>query len=423
MTQPTAVAARPYRMRNQIQHYAWGTRGADAYIPQLLGIEPEPDRPYAELWMGAHTSAPSEIELESGDWVPLDRWIGDYPETTIGAEVQARFGQLPFLFKVLSAGEALSIQAHPTKNQAEALHARDPEHYPDDNHKPEIAIALDTLIALVGFRPFPELVDALLRYPELARFAGVETSTRLLDAVDPDQKEQRALAYELFAALVQRAVDEPRALEDAIEEMAMRLTPREYLDERESRFLALRQQYGDGDVGLFVLFIFNLVCLDAGKGIFTDAGVPHAYLEGNIIECMANSDNVVRVGLTPKFRDAETLLRIVDVTPQAPDILGGSPEEVAKGVTRAHYTTPAPEFELHRWRLDEGAGHELQKDASPAILLVIQGQVELTWDDGAESSLLRRGESAFLPACLSAWRIRAARAAEVVQAGMPETRR
>ena len=141
MNQVPEVAPRPYRMHNQIQHYAWGTRDQDAYIAHLLGNEPEEGVPYAELWMGAHPKAPSTIELEDGRTVALNMWIKAHPNAILGREVAERYGKLPFLFKVLSAGQSLSIQAHPTKAQAEKLHARDPEHYPDNNHKPEIAVA------------------------------------------------------------------------------------------------------------------------------------------------------------------------------------------------------------------------------------------------------------------------------------------
>ncbi|HEY3342559.1 MAG TPA: mannose-6-phosphate isomerase, class I, partial [Anaerolineae bacterium] len=148
-----SISARPYLMHNQVQHYEWGTHDGDAYIPQLLGITPQAGQPYAELWMGAHPKAPSTVVVDGHD-IPLDQWIAAHAQELLGHAVAARFDNgLPFLLKVLAAGEALSIQAHPNKAQARLLRASDPAHYPDDNHKPEIAIAIDSLTAVMGIKP------------------------------------------------------------------------------------------------------------------------------------------------------------------------------------------------------------------------------------------------------------------------------
>ncbi|MGC9523595.1 MAG: mannose-6-phosphate isomerase, class I [Anaerolineae bacterium] len=418
MKRPPAVAPRPYRMHNQIQHYAWGKRNGDALIPALLGIDPEPGIPYAELWMGAHPKAPSEIELPDGTTVPLNEWIAAHPEATLGPEVMATYRELPFLLKILSAAESLSIQAHPTKAEAERLHALDPEHYPDTNHKPELAIALDGLTALTGFKPFPELQEVLTRYPEIAEFVGAPVANAILEAEDPTLEEQKALARELFTAMIERAEADPDALMAAVDKLVSRLTAWfEGLREVEIRFLELQQRYGSRDIGLFALFLLNLIDLAPGEGLFTDAGVPHAYLSGNIIECMANSDNVVRVGLTPKFRDPQALLDIVDVTPKRPDILSGHPQMDRGGMIRAVYETPAQEFEVHRWCLAPGTERDMEKGTGPAILLVIEGALDISWGDGHET--FRQGEVVFLPACLPGYRVHARDGVEIFQADVP----
>jgi mannose-6-phosphate isomerase len=419
-TKPT-IAPRPYALRNQIQPYAWGTRGDDAYIPQLLGRTPEPDTPYAELWMGAHPKAPSHVQVDPDTTVPLDRWIAADPRAALGAAVADSFGGLPFLFKVLSAGQSLSIQAHPNRTQAEQLHARDPEHYPDPNHKPEVAVALDHLTALMGFRPYGELRAVLARYPEIAQFAGGKAAV-LLPGDATGKPAQTAAVRALFEALIRRAIDEPEALARAVDGMAQRFqTAAVALDERAERFLTLRARYGSRDVGLFVLYLFNLIHLDAGEGIFTQAGVPHAYLGGTIIECMANSDNVVRVGLTPKYRDAQTLLEIVDPTPGAPDVLTGTPDPsvtLLAGEARAVvYATPAPEFEVRRVTLAPGAALELPTGGGPAVLLVTEGRAALTWSDGTTSA--GRGASYVLPACLPRISLRSEPGAEVFVSATP----
>jgi mannose-6-phosphate isomerase len=417
------VAPQPYRMHNQIQRYAWGTSDEDAYIAELLGIEPEPGLPYAELWMGAHPKAPSAVEVSEGETISLDAWIAAHPYEILGEQVTERFGKLPFLFKVLSAGQSLSIQAHPTKAQAEALHEQDPEHYPDDNHKPEIAVALDRLTALLGFKPLRELVAALEDYPEMATFVGAAVTDGLKDAAANGERiadeAARRLTRQLFTNLIERATDDPDALAESVDVLARRLAASfDTLSEVETRFLELRQRYGSRDVGLFAMLLFNLVHLEAGEAIYTKAGVPHAYLGGNIVECMANSDNVVRVGLTPKYKDAVTLLRIVDTTPQEPEILEGATDVGAHGTTTIAYKTAAEEFEVRRWELAPGAVHRVETSSRPAVLLLTEGDAELVWETG--EMRLSRGDSAFVPACLPRYTVRTGNGARLVWSGLPD---
>jgi len=418
MSELTQITARPYRLHNQIQNYAWGTRDNEAFIPHLLQFDPEPGVPYAELWIGTHPKAPSQVELPDGSKMSLHDWIAQEPRTALGKAVNARFGGLPFLFKVLSAGQSLSIQAHPTKTQAETLHEQDPAHYPDDNHKPEIAIALDHLTALMGFKPFDQLAGTLSRYPEIADFVGWETVNRIVTATTPSEVIKATLTRELFAALIQHAIEDPVALGTAVDALSQRLTGGyDHPTEAETLFLELRERYGSQDVGLFALFLFNIVHLRAGEGLFTEAGIPHAYLKGNIVECMASSDNVVRVGLTPKYRDAVTLIKIVDTAPRLPEILDGNPITLPSGVTAANYPGPAAEFEMARLVLPAGAGFEVTKGDRPAVALVIRGSIDLLWEGRQDT--YAQGASAFLPACLDRYTVHATADAEVMIANVP----
>ena len=395
------VGPQPYLLRGQIQHYAWGTTNDAAFIPKLLGFAPEPNLPYAELWIGAHPKAPS-LAVVDGQLVPLDQWITQYPTQLLGATVAEKFANaLPFLFKVLSAGESLSIQAHPNKGQAEALHARDPEHYPDDNHKPEVAIALDALTALVGLKPRDQMLDALARYPEIAGFIG--------------HKPAEAGVQQLFSTLIARSVTHEKALAQAIDALAGRLTiTATALTEAEALFLELRQQYTGADVGLFALFLLNLVHLEKGQGIFTEAGIPHAYLKGNIVECMANSDNVVRVGLTPKFKDAATLLDILDYTPHPVTILG-NPSSAADEVV---YTTPAAEFQITRWALRPGTTRVETTGGRIEVLLVAEGSITIDNQTGVQMEF-HRGQVVLIPACLDAFTVHTSNGAEIFKAEVP----
>lgn len=387
----------PYRLDNAIQPYPWGERGPQAFIPRLLGISAAPEQPYAELWMGTHPNAPSHVRL-GDERISLAALIAADPVAILGERVAQRFdNRLPFLFKVLSAAEPLSIQAHPNKAQAERLHARNPQHYPDANHKPEVAIALDHLTVLAGIKAADELTATLAAYPEIAIFIG----------------ESGATPRDTFAALIHRAMEAPQALSQAIEQLAARLrqatSPR---TEIESLFLTLHRVYGDADVGLLCLFLLNLIHLEAGQGLYLPAGVPHAYLRGNLIECMANSDNVVRVGLTPKFKDAEALLEILAPEVGLPPLL--SPEPAPE----MRYLTPAQEFVVQRLNLAAEVPLEMPPCASVSLYLLTEGRIRVEWREGVES--YQRGESFLVPACLPSWQLTPLEQTTLFKASVPE---
>jgi mannose-6-phosphate isomerase len=411
------VQPRPYLLENQIQHYAWGTRDDEAFIPQLLGFTPKPGLPYAELWMGAHPNAPSSVVVD-GIPVPLDRWIANHPSQILGDRAADKFSRtLPFLFKVLSAGEPLSIQAHPNKAQAVTLHARDPEHYPDRNHKPELAIALDSVTALMGIRPLSGILEALARYPELADFVGPEHCSKVNNARNASHQEQREGVRLLFSTLVGQSVSRAAELDLSIQRLAGRLSRSSaHPSEEEQLFLSLRQRYTGADVGLFAIFLLNLIHLEEGQGIFTRAGIPHAYIGGNIVECMANSDNVVRVGLTPKFKDAKALVDILDCDSGPISVLESS-ADLAETV----YQTPASEFQVSRWEMKPRTGRREMATDSVRILLVTEGDVLVRWDTGSErgEEVFRRGQSMLMPACLEEFEVQARTLAKVFEATVP----
>ncbi|HSB00031.1 MAG TPA: mannose-6-phosphate isomerase, class I, partial [Anaerolineales bacterium] len=294
--------SRPFYLDNSIQHYPWGQRGKDAYIPRLLGVDVESDEtPFAELWIGTHPSAPSRVIMDSDQAIPLSELIRKYPAEILGASVRDAFdGQLPFLLKVLSAREILSIQMHPTKKQALELHKQDPRNYPDTNHKPEIAIALDSLTALVGLIDNTELRTAMKMYPELKAVTAYDQH--------PGQPTET-----LFKNLLQIAEQDQSGIADAIEKIRQRLLRKRrfFLLRKEKVFLDYVTQY-PGDVGLLTIFLLKLYTFSKNQAVFTPPDVPHAYVRGNIIECMASSDNVVRVGLTNKYKDIKSLLNILD---------------------------------------------------------------------------------------------------------------
>ncbi|HMB23495.1 MAG TPA: mannose-6-phosphate isomerase, class I, partial [Anaerolineales bacterium] len=239
--------ARPFYLQNSIQHYPWGERGKDAFIARLLDLNVDSDAtPFAELWIGTHPSAPSRVVMDTGEDMLLSELIAKYPEEILGKSVRETFnGQLPFLLKVLSAREILSIQMHPNKKQAQELHSQDPKNYPDTNHKPEIAIALDSLTALVGLIDDQELPTVMKLYPEL----------RTVTSHDRNLGQTTEAA---FTSLLQNAEQDQAGIANTIEAIRQRLLrkPQFFRLRKEKIFLEYAAQY-PGDVGLLTIFLLK----------------------------------------------------------------------------------------------------------------------------------------------------------------------
>lgn len=389
---------RPYKLFNKIQHYEWGTRDGEAFIPKFLGQQARPDTPYAELWIGAHPKAPSEIEIE-GSRFPLDKIIDQHRIECLGRYVSEKFsGRLPFLLKVLSAAHALSIQTHPDKEQAVRLHASHPDHYPDDNHKPEIAIALDGLTALVGFKPAEKIADTLRAVPEIGEFAGQRIFNNVVSPASEDARE--SAVKELYKDIMRNGGEKER-LSSCIRKIRERLTKKVPRTAEEIQFLNQYELFGD-DVGLLSFFFFNLIELKPGQAIFTGAGIPHAYIQGNIVECMANSDNVVRAGLTNKFKDVETLLDIMRYEFSDCTIMNSEQKQ-----DEVVYDAGAEEFRLTHVHKGGGFKRACRSNDRPSVCLITGGEAEIVWSLAGAEHLKRisKGESFFIPAFLEEFRI------------------
>jgi mannose-6-phosphate isomerase len=396
------ITSKPYRLKNQIQHYAWGTKNENAFIPKLLGFVPEKDKPYAELWIGAHPKAPSLVLIENRE-EPLDKLIAKYPYEILGKKVVEKFGnKLPYLLKVLSCQTALSIQAHPDKKLAEILHAEDPENYPDENHKPEIAIALDNLKALVGFRPVKEIIDIIEKYPALKNSIPLDLLSKLKNL----EGRKKELLKELYLRVMKFDSGELREIITAIREQILN-TNEKTIEEEE--FIKQYEVYGI-DVGLLSILIFNIIELNSGESIYTEAGVPHAYLRGNIIECMANSDNVVRAGLTPKFKDVDTLVEMLKYDDTPVNILRPSNLRIST------YKTPFEEFELSVYDLEIEDKAELQSEQI-IVGLVVDGKLKLDYEK--ESTKFSKGESFLIPAVVKNFGIACIEQAKIVIVKIP----
>ncbi|MEU0369904.1 mannose-6-phosphate isomerase, class I [Streptomyces sp. NPDC006283] len=367
------------RLANTVRPYAWGSTTA---IPELLGVAPTGE-PQAEMWMGAHPGAPSRLTRGGAAEQPLFEVIAAAPERELGEAAVAKFGpRLPFLLKILAAGAPLSLQVHPDLAQARDGYGAEESagvpidaphrNYKDANHKPELICALTPFDGLCGFRAPAESaellagldVDSLKPYVDLLHAHPEEGALReVLTAVLTADREEMAHTVTEAAAAAER------------------------LGGDYAPYATLAHHY-PGDPGVIAAMLLNHVRLQPGEAMFLSAGVPHAYLDGLGVEIMANSDNVLRCGLTPKHVDVPELLRIVRFEASEPGIL--RPEVSPSG--EEVYDTPVDEFRLSRYVLAPDAEPRDVTASTPQILLCTAGSVT------AGELTLAPGESAFVPA-------------------------
>jgi len=381
-------------IRGAIRTYAWGSRTA---IAEFTGRPSPTAHPEAELWLGAHPGDPAELD-GPGPRVSLAEAIRTDPEGQLGPAVRARFGDtLPFLVKVLAADEPLSLQAHPSARQAvEGYEAEDRlkvaltspvRNYRDRSHKPELLVALTEFEALAGFRPAAGTVALLraLAVPELEPFIALLSG-------ESDAAGLRAL-FTTWITAPQPNLDTliPAVLDGAVGYVRSGAT--EFVAEAKTA-LELGERY-PGDAGVLAALLLNRISLKPGEGIYLPAGNLHSYLRGMAMEVMANSDNVLRGGLTPKHVDVPELLRVLDFAP-VPDARVRTDRHGIETV----FQTPAPEFAASVLTLDgERLGHEIDTPCAhdgPQILVCMQGSAVVRAKSG--EVLLDRGAAAWVAA-------------------------
>ncbi len=371
-------------LTGSVQNYAWGSTTA---LPAFLGVEPD-GRPQAELWLGAHHSAPSLLGSQSlADVIAADA------DGVVGEAAVEEFGpQLPYLLKVLAAAQPLSLQAHPTRSGAQDGFAREEKAgmdrgaptrlYRDDWPKPEMLVALGDVEALCGFREPDET------YALFARL-GVPAAADLVAPLQGGGPDQLA---EVFARVLGLADAERAVIAQVVTAAAELIEAGDAAADadlaRFARTAVELDEHYPGDPGVLAALLMNRMGFGRFQGLFLPAGNLHAYLHGIGVEIMANSDNVMRGGLTPKHVDVSELLAILDFTPGVPALV--EVVEESAGIWR--YRTPAPEFAL--WRVDAGAVPVTAPAAdSGRIVLVIEGPVAVS--DGSTSRTLVQGESVF----------------------------
>ncbi|WP_460685423.1 mannose-6-phosphate isomerase, class I [Niabella aquatica] len=355
-------------LSGSIKHYDWG---GTSYIPALLQIENPNMQPYAEYWLGVHPQAGCTLILANGEEVLLRDYIAANSVKALGEQVLKRFGNLPYLLKVLDVKDMLSIQVHPSKKQAAIDFEQENKagvpldapnrNYKDANHKPELMVALSEFYLLHGFKPEDELLSVFNKVKELRSFKTVF------------KKKGYAGLYKLAMEMPQEQVNE------LLQPLLSRIIPlyqQGMLQKDDENFWAARaaltfDRPGVIDRGIFSVYFFNLVRLTAGQAIFQDAGVPHAYLEGQNVEIMASSDNVLRGGLTSKHIDTIELLKHTKCEATHPKII-----KQVKSKSSQLYKAPVKDFTLTSYQLKKGENIELDINTAE-IFLLMEGKVSL----------------------------------------------
>jgi mannose-6-phosphate isomerase len=382
-------------MKNIVQEYAWGSYTA---IPELLGNVSPAKTPQAELWMGAHPKAPSMVKCD-GNWKSLLELIEKNPLDILGEKVAEKFdNSLPYLFKVLAAAKPLSIQAHPSRDQAKRGFERENRvgipidaynrNYKDDNHKPECICALSLLWALNGFRKISDIVGLMEKI----------CPKGLKNELDNLRGEPNSLGLKnFFQAMMTMDRDrQKQIIADAI------TSAQKFIDDDQAYkwMIDLHREY-PADIGIFSPVLLNLICLKPGQAMYLRAGELHAYIDGVGIEIMANSDNVLRGGLTPKHVDVPELLKVLNFEEREVDIL--IPEE--SNNYESIYSSSAEEFILSVISVKEGIIYNSPLDRSVEILLCTDGNATV-FDSGENDKIdIAGGRSVIIPAIVEKYSI------------------
>lgn len=368
------------KLINSVQNYAWGSKTA---LTELYGVQNPENLPMAELWMGAHPKSSSKV-LENGQPRALRDVIDADQTATLGKAVAERFGELPFLFKVLCADQPLSIQVHPNKKASEIGFAKEnangipldaaERNYKDPNHKPELVFALTPFLAMNAFREFSDIVSLL--QPVSGAHSAI---AHFLQQPDAERLAQ------LFASLLNMQGDEKsRAL--AVLKAALNSQQGEPWE----TIRVISEFYPD-DSGLFSPLLLNVVKLAPGEAMFLFAETPHAYLKGVALEVMANSDNVLRAGLTPKYIDIPELVANVKfVAKPASELL----TQPAQHGNELDFPIPVEDFAFSLHALNASPATLAQDSA--AIIFCLEGEAVLS--KGEQQLALKPGESAFIAA-------------------------
>ena len=383
-------------LENTVQEYAWGSYTA---IPELLGNDSPAKVPQAELWMGAHPKAPSIATCDGKQRSLLDI-VEKHPKEILGKKVAEKFqNRLPYLLKVLAAAKPLSIQAHPSLDQAKEGFEKENRlgipydafnrNYKDDNHKPECICALSNFWALNGFRKIPDMMTLLQRICP----PGMEKSLDFL------RQRPDSIGLKRFFQVLMTMDREPQ--QQIIEDAVKNARQVKHEDRAYQCMIDLNQEY-PLDIGVLSPIILNLICLEPGQALFLPAGTLHGYLKGVGIELMANSDNVLRGGLTPKHIDVKELLNVLNFEERDINIL----RRRSINPCEDRYDSIAEEFALSVITVKTGADYCRFAKKCVEILLCTDGNAVVT--DFAETKQvnIKKGMSILIPAAVKQYSIK-----------------
>ena len=388
-----------YSLKNPIQNYAWGSTTS---LVALFGIANENNEPQAEMWMGAHPNGCSKVSV-AGKEMLLSDLIASNPQVVLGERQLQSFGGLPYLLKLLAADKPLSIQVHPEKSRAAAGFARENaaglavdapnRNYRDGNHKPELVYALTRYKAMNAFRPIAEIVT-------LFEQSGCTTlAEQVVNLKENPTSEQLGAFFRFILSL--QGEQKETALAQLFDNIEAKGHHTDLCDPFQT-VMELAQEY-PGDVGLFSPLMLNVIELQPGQAMFLDAQTPHAYLKGTGVEIMANSDNVLRAGLTPKYMDVDELVANTRFIPVPADQLLTTP--IIDGVV-SNYPVPVDDFCFQVITLnaaDVACTHYQQTVVGAEILLCIEGEMSIQTD--AQELALKAGQSTFVSADTDAYKL------------------
>jgi len=393
-----------FRIEGVVQHYDWGGK---SFIPNLISEKNPANITYAEYWLGAHLKAPSLVKVQQKN-IPLDVFLNEY----LSKDSEPNFGTLPYLFKVLDVHKMLSIQVHPTKEAAKKGYelennngiplTANHRNYKDQNHKPEIMVALSDFWLLHGFLERSKLIKNLQETKELTFLLKTFLEKGYLGLYKKVMEFSQEEVNIILRPLMDRIY--PKFTANEIEKSAPAYWAAKSLADKDVQNL---------DKGIFSIFFFNILKLSKGEAIFQDAGLPHAYLEGKNMELMANSDNVLRGGLTSKHIDVEELIRNTKFEETIPAILHGNQNKSNGEVV---YKTTTKDFEMSKIELNSSTSH---RSVSNSIEILIAMKGSATMIENKNAFFIEKGQS-FVIKPNTAYKIQTNSEAEIYKAGVPK---
>ncbi|MCX5782088.1 MAG: mannose-6-phosphate isomerase, class I, partial [Elusimicrobia bacterium] len=413
----------PLKIRCGVQNYVWGDK---KFIPELLGIDNPEKKPNAELWIGANPTLPAKADI-SGMEFGINELIKWSAEKVLGREALRQFGRtLPYLLKVLSAAKTLSIQGHPYKEWAARRFKEGNKNYKDSNHKPEIIRALTEFWALNGFREYSDIVTQIKKTGLGSKIPGYDKFKTVVENIGSTDHQKNEALRNFYSTFMNTSDDELAPIVKDLIAYAKNTTKIRKTTEPKDEAYWINHiaqiikenpdDYNENDSGILSVLLFNLEKLEPGDAMFIDAGEPHAYLEGSGMELMANSDNVLRGGLTKKTKDIKELLKIL--TFKAGGIIKCEKQKVSE--TETVYITPSAEFEMSNINIAKGQIHKTKKMSGADSLIVLEGSVKVISNDGTELEL-NKGETAFIPFACGGYRIKSiSDNAQLCKASIPE---